>query len=157
MCGREKKYLAVFVIGFGMVAIGWKEIDKKIESGKELFHKHCASCHGAEGVGQDPKSPMGGWDEKDNPIAPALDGSAHAWHHAPQVLFDYMKKGSVDPLSPMPLFKDILTDEEMVNIIRYIQSLWPPETVQGYRENFKKELEEFKCDPPLFGAVDRGS
>lgn len=150
MRGRGEIYFVVLVIGFGIITGGWKGIDKKIQRGKELFHKHCASCHGKKGVGQDPKQPMGGWDEKDNLIAPALDGSAHAWHHAPQVLFDYMKKGSVDPLSPMPLFKDILTDEGMVDIIRYIQSLWPPETVKGYRENFKMELEEFKSDPPLF-------
>ena len=152
MRGRNNPYLAVLIIGFGIITTGWKEVDKKIQSGNKLFHTHCASCHGKKGVGQDPKQPMGGWDEKDRPIAPALDGTAHAWHHAPQVLFGYMKKGSVDKESPMPLFKDILTEEEMVNIIRYIQSLWPPETVKGYRESFKKELEEFKCDPPLLAV-----
>ena len=112
-----------------------------IPTGQELFNNHCSACHGPEAVGQDPSQPPGGWDENSNRLAPALNGTGHAWHHPPSLLFQYIKKGSIDENSPMPAFGDQLNDDEIQSIISYIQSLWPDEIMKKYNERFKDKKE----------------
>ncbi|MCK4837467.1 MAG: c-type cytochrome [Desulfobulbaceae bacterium] len=63
-----------------------------IDMGKKLFAEYCSSCHGEKGIGQDPKRRAGGWDSNKIRIAPALNGTAHTWHHPPSYLFKYIKK-----------------------------------------------------------------
>ena len=112
-----------------------------IPSGQELFKKYCSSCHGVEAVGQDASQPPGGWDDNNNRLAPALNGTGHAWHHPPSLLFQYIKEGSIDETSPMPAFGDQLNDDEIQSIIGYMQSLWPDEIMNKYIERFKDEKE----------------
>lgn len=108
--------------------------------GEALFHKYCSMCHGEGAVGQDPASPNGGWREDGSLIAPALNGTAHAWHHGPDVLYGYVKSGSVAPESPMPAFGDQLNDEQIGAIIGYFQSLWPEKIRRLYLERFPGSL-----------------
>lgn len=110
--------------------------------GKTLFHTHCSVCHGQEGTGEDPQWLNGGWREDGTRIAPALNGTAHAWHHEPQLLYSYVKDGSIDTTSPMPSFGDQLTDEQIWSVIRYIQSLWPEKIRKIYEERFPGGLGE---------------
>ena len=109
------------------------------QAGADLFKKHCAHCHGDEAIGQDPKQPSGGWDDKMNRLAPALNGTGHAWHHPPELIYEYIEKGSIDKTSPMPSFGNILTDKDIKSIIAYINSLWPDKIMDGYRMRFMKE------------------
>ena len=109
--------------------------------GDALFHIHCAACHGEKGVGQDPAFRSGGWRDDGSRLAPALDGSAHSWHHEPELLYDYVKSGSVDPESPMPAFGDNLNEEQIQAIIYYFQSLWPGKIRRIYLERFPGSLE----------------
>jgi mono/diheme cytochrome c family protein len=108
--------------------------------GQALFNRNCSVCHGGEAVGQDPAHPNGGWREDNSPLAPALNGTAHSWHHEPEVLFDYVKSGSVDPTSPMPSFGKKLNDAEIRAIVHYFQSLWPEKVRRIYDERFPGSL-----------------
>ena len=106
------------------------------QNGAVLFQKHCAHCHGEKAIGQDPTQPSGGWDDKMNRLAPALNGTGHAWHHPPELIYEYIEKGSIDKTSPMPSFGNILTDKDIKSIIAYINSLWPDKIMDGYRARF---------------------
>lgn len=96
-----------------------------LRRGEALFATNCSPCHGAKGIGQNPAEPNGGYDDGGNIIAPALDGSAHAWHHPDELLFSWIKRGSTLAESPMRGWEGRMSDEEIWAVIRYFQSLWP--------------------------------
>ena len=110
-----------------------------VQSGTVLFTKHCAHCHGDDAIGQDPTQPSGGWDDNMSRLAPALNGTGHAWHHPPELIYEYIEKGSIDKTSPMPSFGSILKDNDIKSIIAYINSLWPDEILDSYRKRFAEE------------------
>ncbi len=112
--------------------------------GKALFHNYCAPCHGKEGAGKDADNLSGGWREDGSRIAPALNGTAHTWHHGPDLLYEYVKEGSPDPGSPMPSFGDELKDDQIWSIIRYFQSLWPERIRRIYLDRFPGGMGEGK-------------
>jgi mono/diheme cytochrome c family protein len=105
--------------------------------GAKLFHEHCSECHGEGAQGQDTKSPYGGFNDQGERLAPALDGTAHSWHHSPKLLFRYIQQGSIDKSSPMPSYGEILSKKESLAIITYYQSLWPEKIRQKYFKRFK--------------------
>jgi mono/diheme cytochrome c family protein len=126
--------VAVFQPAFAQAA-------SHLVDGESLYNRYCSPCHGEKAVGQDPASPNGGWRDDGSLIAPALDGTAHSWHHGPELLYDYVKSGSVNPESPMPSFGDRLDDDQIKAIIVYFQSLWP-EKIRGlYLQRFPGSLE----------------
>jgi mono/diheme cytochrome c family protein len=108
-----------------------------IDAGKRLYDEYCASCHGEKGVGQDPKRRAGGWDANKVRIAPALNGTAHTWHHSPGFLFKYIKKGSIVKDSTMPSFGKELNKQEILSTISYFQSLWPERIRKNYFKKYK--------------------
>lgn len=101
-----------------------------IEAGEQLYANSCAACHGANLEGQ-PEWRSAGPDGK--LPAPPHDRTGHTWHHSDSVLFDYTKLGGSEVMkrqgiefeSGMPAFGDILSDEEILNILAYIKSTWP--------------------------------
>ena len=111
-----------------------------LPDGDALFHQYCASCHGEKAVGEDLANLQGGWRKDGSRIAPALNGTAHSWHHEPELLYDYIKSGSVAPDSPMPSYGDELDDAQIKAIIEYFQALWP-EKIRGiYKSRFPGAL-----------------
>jgi len=100
--------------------------------GEALFAANCASCHGIQAVGENPSKLSGGEKEEGGYWAPALNGTAHAWHHPPAVLFQTIKKGSMAQDSPMRAFEGRLSDDQIRSIIGYLQSLWPEEIRERY-------------------------
>jgi mono/diheme cytochrome c family protein len=112
------------------------------QDGQALFNQYCAGCHGEKAVGQDPAMRNGGWRDDGSRIAPALNGTAHSWHHEPELLFDYVKTGSVDPESPMPSFGGDLSDGQIHAIIHYFQSLWPEKIHRIYESRFPGALKK---------------
>lgn len=117
----------------GGVAASMNASPKEIARGKALFAKNCAICHGAEARGQDPKQSRGGRNAAGAYIAPALNGTGHAWHHPPDALFQTIRNGSLASDSPMRGFRDRLADEEIRAILGYLFSLWPPSIQDRYR------------------------
>jgi len=97
----------------------------EIFQGRGLFAKNCSSCHGINGVGQNPDSPKGSITKDGSYLAPALNGTGHAWHHPDSVLFKTIKHGSIASYSSMRAFSGHLSDNEIILVIQYFKSLWP--------------------------------
>ena len=101
-----------------------------LSQGATLYAENCAACHGAELEGQpDWRSPG-----PDGILpAPPHDDTGHTWHHSDSVLYNYTALGGNEVMarmglpfdSGMPGFADILTPQEIWNILAYIQSTWP--------------------------------
>ena len=134
--------VGVAVIGFGAFVLEpmWRPMtaaqpprEELVQAGAVLYQKNCAACHGAQAQGQEPGQPMGGTRADGTFIAPALNGTAHAWHHPPQMLHRIIKDGSPAPESPMKGWAGRMSDEEIDSVLAYMQSLWPPQLLARYR------------------------
>ena len=88
--------------------------DDVVALGREVYVNTCAACHGEQGQGHV------------LPEAPALDETEHAWHHPDGQIQDLIKNGG----QVMPALGDQLTDEEIVAVIRYIQTWWTPDQLR---------------------------
>ncbi|WP_157267437.1 c-type cytochrome [Azohydromonas aeria] len=100
-----------------------------VGQGERLYQQHCAACHGAHREGQ------ADWREPgpDGLLpAPPHDESGHTWHHPDALLFRMTKLGIAraanlpDHKSAMPAFEGVLSDEEIVAVLSWIKSKWPP-------------------------------
>lgn len=111
----------------GMLQAGDPQI---VALGAELYSDNCASCHGANLEGQ-PDWRMRGPDGR--LPAPPHDETGHTWHHDSDTLLRLTKYGMAklidDPgyETDMPIYDEILTDKEILAILSYIKSTWPPE------------------------------
>ncbi len=101
-----------------------------VQAGEVVYHAQCASCHGKFLEGQ------ADWRTRDaNGLLPAPphDASGHTWHHADDLLFEITKFGPAvvigDPeyKTAMPVYKDILSDEEIIAVLSFIKNTWPEE------------------------------
>jgi len=109
-----------------------------LAQGAALYAKHCAACHGARLEGQPH------WRERDPATgrmpAPPHDASGHTWHHPDQLLFDITKLGIAKAVklkdydTAMPAFAGTLSDAEIVAVLSWIKSQWPPEIRQHQAE-----------------------
>ena len=103
--------------------------EKLVAAGKRLFEADCLHCHGAKGVGEKPGDPNA-IDTAGLPVAPALDGSMHAWHHTDSELADFILNGVRDEQGVrrnprMPAWKEQgLTEADARTVVEYLKSLW---------------------------------
>ena len=97
--------------------------------GERIYRARCASCHGANLEGQ------ANWRERgpDGLLpAPPHDNSGHTWHHPDEQLFRLTKYGVAkvadmpDYKSAMPAFEGVLSDQDIVAVLSWIKSKWPP-------------------------------
>ena len=100
---------------------------RRIAAGQLVYDAHCASCHGRNLEGQPDwmsRLPNGRFP------APPHDDSGHTWHHPNEVLFALTKHGMKPPYAPegyasdMPAFAGILSDDDIRNVLAFIQSRW---------------------------------
>lgn len=103
-----------------------------ITQGKQIFEANCQLCHGVEAAGLVKDWQKPGADGKYP--APPLNGTAHAWHHDMKTLLSTINRGGIPLGGSMPAFKDILTEEEKIAVLIYIQSLWPEELYQVWKD-----------------------
>ncbi len=85
--------------------------EEMLALGQQVYESTCAACHGQQGEGHI------------LPQAPALNETEHAWHHPDGQIQELIRNGG----QTMPALGDKLTDEEIVAVIRYIQTWWEPE------------------------------
>src|SRR3546814_400497 len=95
-------------------------------------------CHGATLQGQ------ANWRERmpnGKLPAPPHDKTGHTWHHPDAMLVDIVKNGLVPGktapagyVSDMPAYRDILSDQEIIAVLTYIKSSWPPKVLQAQKE-----------------------
>ena len=103
-----------------------------VARGRTVYAQHCAQCHGADLAGQ-PR-----WRERgpDGLLpAPPHDRSGHTWHHTGEVLFNLTKYGvqryaGPEYKSAMPHYEGVLADQDIVAVLSYIKSTWPPDVRQ---------------------------
>ncbi|GAA0234016.1 cytochrome c [Castellaniella ginsengisoli] len=109
-----------------------------VVTGKAIYANNCAACHGEALQGQP------NWRQRlpnGRLPAPPHDKTGHTWHHPDAMLFDMVKNGLVPGKtappgyeSDMPAYAGILTDEEIVAVLAYIKSDWPPKVLQAQKE-----------------------
>ena len=97
-----------------------------VELGKTVYFQNCASCHGVKLEGQ--KDWMSRLPNGLMP-APPHDETGHTWHHSDKYLFMITKYGIEDIIGQkypnnMPVYKDILSDKEIISVLSYIKSTW---------------------------------
>ncbi|MFN3260755.1 MAG: c-type cytochrome [Pikeienuella sp.] len=129
----------------GLAAIGLAALalrspaEPDLARGASLYAENCASCHGASLEGEPD------WQEP-NPDgtlrAPPHGDSGHTWHHSDRLLFDYVKLGGAETLarmgvggvqSAMPAFGDVLSDDDIRDVLAFIRSRWSPR-MREYQE-----------------------
>jgi mono/diheme cytochrome c family protein len=106
--------------------------------GKAIYANHCAACHGESLQGQP------NWRERmpnGKLPAPPHDKTGHTWHHPDGMLVDMVKNGLVPGktappgyVSDMPAYRDILSEQEILAVLTYIKSTWPPKVLQAQKE-----------------------
>jgi len=106
--------------------------------GKAIYANNCAACHGESLQGQP------NWRERMSNgrlPAPPHDKAGHTWHHPDGMLVDMVKNGLVPGktappgyVSDMPAYRDILSDQEIIAVLAYIKSTWPPKVLQAQKE-----------------------
>ena len=101
-----------------------------VQAGEEIYQTNCASCHGEYLEGQPD------WRIRDaNGFLPAPphDATGHTWHHADDQLFEIVKYGPSVVIgddgykTTMPVYKDLLSDEDIVAVLSFIKNTWPKE------------------------------
>ena len=100
-------------------------VPSDVAAGGLLYQQHCASCHGANLVGQPNwKQPLA---DGKYP-APPHDDSGHTWHHNDTVLIGITLNGGdgTGNMSHgnMPAFKDKLTEIQVRQILSFLKSRW---------------------------------
>ena len=111
--------------------------DFNIKNGELLYQKNCSSCH-MKNLSGHPK-----WqnelDEDGHRQAPPLNGTGHAWHHAPKDLFQTIRYGykKADPnYNGKMMGNENLTDNEVWSILEYIKNIWPENIKMKYESHF---------------------
>ena len=89
-----------------------------ISLGRTVYQESCASCHGDQGQGHVLLD------------APALNETEHAWHHPDGQIQDLLVNGGVN----MPAFGEQLSRDEIVAVIRFIQTWWTKEELASQQE-----------------------
>jgi mono/diheme cytochrome c family protein len=81
-----------------------------IDQGEIIYKQNCMECHGENGEGHG-----------EILQAPSLNGTEHSWHHADGDLYSIITNG----LITMPSFKNDLSKDERIAVIKYFQNWWP--------------------------------
>ena len=111
----------------------------RIESGGKVYAANCAVCHGALGEA----TPDWRRRESDGSFPPPpLNGTAHTWHHPFGILARQIKFGAPSGDGKMPIFQDKLTDEEIINVIAWFQSLWPDDIYAQWWEIQQRSMQQ---------------
>ena len=115
----------------------WYE-KERVSKGETLYNQYCISCHNKNAVGTKQWKKM----DKDGFLPPPpLNGTAHTWHHDADLLFKIIDEGGALYNGKMPPFKDVLSHQDKLNILAYIQNFWKDETYSIWIEEIQKGKE----------------
>ena len=129
---RPNLVVIIFLLYIPQAESRWYDQDTA-DLGAKIFQQNCAACHGANAQGLAGQQSS----NNDGSLAPALNGTAHAWHHPKDVLKQIIKHGGSKvggsiASGSMPSFVDKLSDREIDSVIAYIQSEWPEDIYQKW-------------------------
>ncbi|SFO83016.1 c-type cytochrome [Tranquillimonas alkanivorans] len=105
-----------------------------VARGAALYEEYCASCHGADLEGEPDwrtRLPSGLMP------APPHNETGHTWHHPTEQLFLLTKHGVAEMVgggyeSAMPGFGDVLSDQQIREVLAFIKSTWPAEVIRRH-------------------------
>lgn len=127
---------ALLMLGGGMTLAGGSTpppLDaKEVEAGRIVYRQYCASCHGVRGEGEP------NWEQLNRQgelPSPPHNDEGHTWKHADEMLYRMVSEGWRDPFNKtqrltMPPFRDVLSPEQIRDVITYLKTLWTPEQKQ---------------------------
>ncbi len=70
--------------------------------------------------------------------APPHDETGHTWHHSNELLFNLNKYGiarlinNPDYQTDLPVYEEVLSDDQIIAVLVYIKSTWPEEIQQRH-------------------------
>ncbi len=96
---------------------------ERVTAGRNLYEENCAACHGEKGVGEISENGSK-VDENGLPLAPAMNDSAHAWHHHDEQLIGTILNGSPRNERMLPWKEHGVTRKDAESLVAYIKSLW---------------------------------
>ncbi len=119
-----------------------------VKAGRAVYHRVCASCHGARGEG------ASAWQQPDRQgelPAPPHDSKGHTWKHSDAVLYRIVQQGWRDEFNKterltMPAYEGQLSRKETIAVITYLKTLWTPEQRRFQREESRRQ--PFPPEPP---------
>ncbi len=117
---------------------GVPEPDATAARGGRIYAEYCTGCHGVDGVGETPGTKTAPTDPKQ--LAPALDGTAHAWHHDDAQLQQTILEGGIARGGRMPAWNTLLKPDDALDLVAYIKTLW------GAREHACQGAKHMNCD-----------
>jgi mono/diheme cytochrome c family protein len=87
---------------------------QSVAAGKQLYLRHCASCHGTSGAGGPGNDLI--------PAAPSLVGPN--WNHGSTdgEIFSNIRNGVAPDFNMVP-FKDSLKDDDIWSVVNYLRSI----------------------------------
>jgi mono/diheme cytochrome c family protein len=105
---------------------------ERVAAGQAIYAAQCAACHGADLEGQ-PE-----WRARDADgylPAPPHDETGHTWHHPDALLIRIVTEGTEAVVgggyrSTMMGFGDVLSAQEIRDVLAYIKSTWPEEVIE---------------------------
>lgn len=100
----------------------YKAATEEEKRGFTLYREKCQTCHGKEGTGENYS--VEALTSKEYIMAPALDASAHAWHHTDEALQKLILEGSTRTPRMTAWKNEGLTEFDAHALVAYIKSLW---------------------------------
>lgn len=104
---------------------------EQVEHGDTLYQANCASCHKPDASGTTDWKKV---DAQGKYPPPPLNGTAHAWHHPLSTLRKTIIEGGVPLGGSMPGFGGQFSDEQIEEILAWIQSHWSDETYSRWSD-----------------------
>ena len=100
----------------------YRPLSEAGKRGRKLFSERCQSCHGVDGVGE--TYTLKSLTDRNYISAPALDDSAHAWHHTDDALVKTILDGSPRTEKMRAWRKEGITESDARDLVAYMKSLW---------------------------------
>lgn len=112
--GLAQWFVTIAPVGIAAAALAGSVQPGHLERGKAIYEQRCVVCHGPEGRGDGVQAPF-------LSPRPASLISAATSAKTDQELLHAIANGK--PRTAMPAWKDILSEEEQRDVLRYIRSL----------------------------------
>lgn len=124
--------------------------EESLKIGQDIFQQNCAVCHGEQGRGNGPAA-------ANLSIKPPDYGNGHLDIHTDGDIFFWIQNG-ISEGSPMPAFKDKLTDDQIWHVVNYVRRLrneaTGPTPAQGFGTSPTSATVLQPYTPPSFVAPD---